>query len=170
MWCHTVPVSSLGQGLLAFGDQLPTNKESIERSASNTPRWKENKGSNGLFLSTFRVSGYSSVNMLADCLFLNWREFCWMKGDQVCSFGVFDAEFVFFHWRMKGSSYSQNRSERIAWPLRDWPAGTLDMSSHFEDKSCRTVSLETRGQTARKLFQKVKSGKAFLKPKKSSVL
>lgn len=45
---------------------------------------------------------------------------------------------------------------RIARPCGDWPAGTLDTLRLFEDKSCWTIPLETRRQTAQALFQKVK--------------
>lgn len=80
-----------------------------------------------------------------------WCEFRWMKGDWVCSFGAFDAELVF----------STRGSENSMTPC--WPAGTLDMSRLFEDKSCRTVSLETLGQTVQKLFLKSKIRKTFSK-------
>lgn len=73
----------------------------------------------------------------------------WMKGDSVWSFGVFNADWFFPLEVM-----------RITWPL-----STVDMLSLFEDKSCWTVSLETWRQSVRKLFQKVKSEKAVLKPK-----
>lgn len=171
MWCHTVPVSRL-QAVWAeacwhlgcSGDRLPANEGSKKSSVSYKNQWREIKGSDGLFQSTFRVPGCSCVNMLikiqqtvyfwvfCECFDVNFVE--WMKVEFAhLVYSMLNSFFYFFILLMEAL--------RIAWPLGDWPAGTLDMSNPFEDKSCWTVSLETRGQTVRKLSQKSKIRKSF---------
>lgn len=104
---HYQSPGSLGCGLLAFGVQwwLVTHKWRIYKELGLVQnQWSEFKGSDGLFWSIFRVSGYFSVNMLVMiqgtvCIvnFLTWillnerrsRVLIWRLPCWIC----------FFHWR-----------------------------------------------------------------------
>lgn len=97
----------------------------IKTLVSKRARWREKS----LFRSVFRSCECACKNWVV-CLFLNvlrifWCEFCWMKG-----------EGLFPYWASCWIIFFPLEFLRIAWPFSDWPAGTLDMSSPFEDKSC----------------------------------
>lgn len=109
MWCHAV---SGRQAVWAeacwhlgcSNGQLPANEESLKSSV--THKTSGAMGSDGLFHSVFRASGYFSVNMFVKftrtlyfwvfCELFDIK-FCWMKGGRVCSFGIFSGELVL--WR-----------------------------------------------------------------------
>lgn len=154
MWCHVVPVSSLGRrGMLAFGEQQwpVTHKWRIYGiySVSDTPRWNKTKGQMVDFLPHSQCLGTPLWICLRKFARLFIFQLMWMLLNERSSSGLIcciRCWICFFPLEVL----------RIVWPLRDWPAGTSGMSSFYEDKLRWTVSLETRGQTAQKVKAKLK--------------
>lgn len=104
-------------------DQLPTNEEPLKSSVTyKTHGDKRVRRFISIHIYSVWVLLCEHACQIQRTVLCSGYKFCWMKGGQVCSFGIFNGELVYFPLEVL----------RIAWPFGDWP-GTLDTSCLFED-------------------------------------
>ena len=121
------------------GDLLPTNEDSIE----GLSHFKLDGGKWGAQMNYF--SPYSES--LGTCLLVKTKDtvYFWTSCDFHVNF-MNDWRPTVLIWSLQcWISFPIGGSENSLTSC--WPAGTLDMSELFEDKSCWTVSSETLGES-----------------------